>query len=46
MNEELEQMKLAKNHKSTDFIADIKQIIEHSRKQAYAAINTVMIHSY
>ena len=46
MNEEFGQMRQEKNHKSADFIADIKQIIEHSRKQAYAAINTVMIRSY
>ena len=32
-------------HNSTDIIADIKQIIEHARKQAYASINTLMIQS-
>ena len=33
------------NHNSTDIIADIKQIIEQARKQAYASINTLMIQS-
>lgn len=32
-------------HNSTDIIADIKQIIEQARKQAYASINTMMIQS-
>ena len=31
---------------STDIIADIKQIIEQVRKEAYASINTLMIQSY
>lgn len=33
-------------HNSSDLIADIKQIIEQSREQAYASINTMMIQSY
>ena len=32
-------------HNSTDIIADIKQIIEQARKQAYTSINTLMIQS-
>ena len=32
-------------HSSTDIIADIKQIIEQARKQAYASVNTLMIQS-
>ena len=32
-------------HNSSDIIADIKQIIEQARKQAYASINTLMIQS-
>ena len=38
-------MKQMQIHNSTDIIADIKQIIEHARKQAYASINTLMIQS-
>ena len=30
-------------HNSTDIIADIKQIIEQARKQAYTSINSLMI---
>ena len=30
----------------TDYISDIKQIIEQSRKHTYASINTIMIKSY
>ena len=33
-------------HNSTDIVADIKQIIEQARKQAYTSINTLMIQSY
>ncbi len=32
-------------HNSTDIIADIKQIIEQAKKQAYSSINTLMIQS-
>ena len=32
-------------HNSTGIVADIKQIIEQARKQAYASINTLMIQS-
>ena len=32
-------------HNSTDIVADIKQIIEQARKQAYTSINTLMIQS-
>ena len=38
-------MKQIQIHNSTDIIADIKQIIEQARKQAYASINTLMIQS-
>ena len=38
-------MKQMQIHNSTDIIADIKQIIEQARKQAYASINTLMIQS-
>lgn len=39
-------MKQMQIHHSSDFISDIKQIIEQAREQAYASINTVMIQSY
>lgn len=32
-------------HNSTDIVADIKQIIEQARKQAYSTVNTLMIQS-
>ena len=32
-------------HNSTDIVADIKQIIEQAKKQAYTSINTLMIQS-
>ena len=32
-------------HNSTDVVADVKQIIEQARKQAYASINALMIQS-
>ena len=38
-------MKQMQIHNSTDIIADIKQIIEQARKQAYTSINTLMIQS-
>ena len=38
-------MKQMPIHNSTDIIADIKQIIEQTRKQAYTSINTLMIQS-
>ena len=38
-------MKQMQIHNSTDIVADIKQIIEQARKQAYASINTLMIQS-
>lgn len=38
-------MKHLQIHNSTDIVADIKQIIEQARKQAYASINTLMIQS-
>ena len=38
-------MKLMQIHSSTDIVADIKQIIEQARKQAYASINALMIQS-
>lgn len=38
-------MKQMQIHNSTDIIADIKQIIEQARKQAYASINILMIQS-
>ena len=38
-------MKQMRIHNSADIIADIKQIIEQARKQAYASINTLMIQS-
>lgn len=38
-------MKHLQMHNSTDIVADIKQIIEQARKQAYASINTLMIQS-
>ena len=38
-------MKQIQIHNSTDIIADIKQIIEQARKQAYTSINTLMIQS-
>lgn len=38
-------MKHMQIHNSTDIIADIRQIIEQARKQAYASINTMMIQS-
>ena len=33
------------NSNSTDIVADIKQIVEQARKQAYSSINTLMIQS-
>lgn len=39
-------MKDLYNCNSGDFIADIKQIIEQSRKQAYVSVNAIMIRSY
>ena len=33
-------------YNTTDFIADIKQIIEQARKQLYSSINIVMIQSH
>jgi hypothetical protein len=36
-------MKQMQIHNSIDIVADIKQIIEQARKQAYASINTLMI---
>ena len=39
-------MKQMQIHNSADVIADIKQIIEQARKQAYTSINTLMIQSY
>ena len=38
-------MKQIQVNNSTDVVADIKQIIELARKQAYATINTLMIQS-
>jgi predicted nuclease of restriction endonuclease-like (RecB) superfamily len=38
-------MKQIQVNNSTDIVADIKQIIELARKQAYATINTLMIQS-
>ena len=38
-------MKQMQIHNSTDIIADIKQIIEQAKKQAYSSINTLMIQS-
>lgn len=38
-------MKQIQIHSSTDVVADIKQIIEQARRQAYASINTLMIQS-
>ena len=38
-------MKQMQIHNSTDIVADIKQIIEQARKQAYTSINSLMIQS-
>lgn len=38
-------MKQMQIHNSTDIVADIKQIIEQARKQAYSTVNTLMIQS-
>jgi hypothetical protein len=38
-------MKQMQIHNSTDIIADIKQIIEQAKMQAYSSINTLMIQS-
>ena len=38
-------MKQMQTYNSTDIIVDIKHIIEQSREQAYASINTLMIQS-
>lgn len=39
-------MKQVQIQHSSDYIADIKQIIEQTRKQVYTSINTVMIQSH
>ena len=38
-------MRQIRIHNSTDLVADIKQIIEQARKEAYASINTLMVQS-
>ncbi len=38
-------MKEMQIHNSANIVADIKQIIEQTRKQVYSSINTLMIQS-